>query len=341
MEKSSQHLRKTIVIEKSIMKYIPILAIFASAFLTGCNKSQKSGQLSIAVIPKGTTHIYWKSVEAGAKKAAAELGVNLTFIGPPREDDRSQQIDLVTNQALQNDAIVLAPLDAVALRDSVKGVTDKGKPVVIIDSSLADSDGFIASYVATDNREGGRIAARHLSEILAGKGKIAVLRYMQGSASTEQREEGFLEEIKKSPSIEVVSSEQFAGATASQAQDVATNLLTRLASGDGLSIDGLFCSNQTSTYGMLQALRGKNLAGKTKFIGFDCDATFIDALKKGEMHGSILQDPVNMGYLGVKTAVAKLKGEKVEAVIDTGATLITPDNLNEPKVADLIKSQLP
>ena len=229
----------------------------------------------------------------------------------------------------------------MALRDSTKTVAEKGKPVVIIDSGLADSAGFITSYVATDNREGGRIAARRISELLSGKGKVAVLRYMQGSASTDQREEGFLEEIKKSPGIEVVSAEQFSGATASQAQDVATNLLTRLAEGDGLSIQGLFCSNQTNTYGMLQALRGKNLAGKVKFVGFDCDATFIDALKKGEMNGTILQDPVNMGYLGVKTAVAKLKGEKVEAVIDTGATLVTTENMAEPKTAALIKSQLP
>ncbi len=323
------------------MKSTPILALAVAALLCGCNKSgSSSGQTRVAVIPKGTTHIYWKSVEAGAKKAGEELGVEITFIGPQKEDDRSQQIDLVKNQSLQNDAIVLAPLDAVALRDVVKEVSAK-KPVVIIDSSLADSESFIASYVATDNREGGRIAARALAESIGGKGKVAVLRYMQGSASTDQREEGFLEEIKKFPDITVASAEQYAGATASQAQDTATNLLTRLAEGDALSVQGIFCSNQTSTYGMLQALRGKNLAGKVKFVGFDCDATFIDALKKGEMQGSVLQDPLNMGYLGVKTAVAKLKGETVEAVIDTGATLITPQNLEEPKIAELIKTQLP
>lgn len=324
------------------MKSTPILALAMAALLCGgCNnKSAGTGKTRVAVIPKGTTHIYWKSVEAGAKKAADELGVEVTFIGPQKEDDRSQQIDLVKNQSLQNDAIVLAPLDAVALRDVVKEVSEK-KPVVIIDSSLADSEGFIASYVATDNREGGRIAARALSEALGGKGKVTVMRYMQGSASTEQREEGFFEEIKKSPGIEVVSSEQYAGATASQAQDTATNLLTRLAEGDGLSVQGIFTSNQTSTYGMLQALRGKNLAGNVKLVGFDCDATFIDALKKGEMQGSVLQDPLNMGYLSVKTAVAKLKGEKVEAVVDTGATLITPANLEDPKISALIKTQLP
>lgn len=318
-----------------------IATLAACTLLVSCKKSGEAETLSIAVIPKGATHIYWKSVEAGAKKAAAELGVEMTFVAPQREDDRSQQIDLVTNQALQSDAIVLAPLDAVALRDAAKSVADSGKPIVIIDSSLADSTAFITSYVATDNREGGRIAARKVTELLAGKGKVAVLRYMQGSASTEQREAGFLEEIAKTPGIEVVSSEQFSGATASQAQDVATNILTRLASGDALSIDAIFCSNQTNTYGMLQALRGKNLAGKVKFIGFDCDATFIDALKKGEMDGTVLQDPVNMGYLGVKAAVGKLKGEKTEPVIDTGATLLTPQNLNEPKIAELIKTQIP
>jgi ribose transport system substrate-binding protein len=324
------------------MKPTSIFAFAAALLLAGCNKSASSGsgQLRVAVIPKGTTHIYWKSVEAGAKKAADELGVKMTFVGPQKEDDRSQQIDLVKNQALQNDAIVLAPLDAVALRDVTKEVAAK-KPVVIIDSSLADSDSFIASYVATDNREGGRIAARALAESIGNKGKVAVLRYAQGSASTEQREEGFLEEIKKFPDIQVASSEQYAGATASQAQDTATNLITRLAEGGGLSVQGIFCSNQTSTYGMLQALRGKNLAGKVKFVGFDCDATFIDALKKGEMQGSVLQDPLNMGYMGVKTAVAKLKGEKVEAVVDTGATLITPANLADPKIDALIKTQLP
>ncbi len=324
-------------------KILSLLALPALALLPACNKNSggESSKTRIAVIPKGTTHIYWKSVEAGALKAAKELDVQVTFIGPQREDDRSQQIDLVRNQALQNDAIVLAPLDAVALRDAAKEVADGGKPVVIIDSSLAESESFITSLVATDNTEGGRIAARRIAEVLGGKGRVAVLRYMQGSASTEQREAGFLEEIAKHPEIKVVSSEQFAGATASQAQDTATNLITRLAEGDSLAVDGIFCSNQTSTYGMLQALRAKNLAGKVKFVGFDCDATFLDALKKGEMNGTVLQDPVNMGYLGVKTAVAKLKGETIQPVIDTGATLVTPENLEQESVQTLIKTQLP
>lgn len=323
------------------MKSIPFLALAAVLALSGCNKSADAGKPTVAVIPKGTTHIYWKSVEAGAKKAADELGVKVTFIGPQREDDRSQQIDLVKNQALQNDAIVLAPLDAVALRDVTQEVAGQGKPVVIIDSSLENSAGFITSFVSTDNREGGRIAARALAESLGKKGKVAVMRYMQGSASTDFREQGFLEEIAKFPDIQVTSAEQYAGATASQAQDTATNLLTRLAEGDGLSVQGIFCSNQTSTYGMLQALRGKALAGKVKFVGFDCDATFIDALKKGELQGTVLQDPLNMGYLGVKTAVAKLRGEKVEPVIDTGATLVTAANLEDAKIAALVKTQLP
>lgn len=315
---------------------------FCAAALSSCQKNTASQKTRIAVIPKGTTHIYWKSVEAGAKKAASELGIDVTFIGPQKEDDRTQQIDLVRTQALQHDAIVLAPLDAVALRDVVKETAERDrKPVVIIDSALADSASFITSYVATDNREGGRIAARHLSSILNGKGKVAMLRYMQGSASTLEREEGFLEEIKKSPGIQVVSDNQYGGATASQAQDTAMNLLQSLVTADGLSIQGIYCPNQTTTYGMLQALQGKGFAGKVKFVGFDCDASFLDALKNGQLDGTVLQDPVNMGYLGVKAALAKLKGESPQAVVDTGATLVTPANVSDSKIQALIKTQVP
>ncbi len=324
-----------------IRNFLVITSIAASSALFSCKPKEGSTSTRIAVIPKGTTHIYWKSVEAGAKKAADELKIEVTFIGPQKEDDRSQQIDLVTNQSALHDAIVLAPLDATALRDVAKQTAEKGKPVVIIDSGLNDSASFITSFVATDNREGGRIAARRLAETLGGQGKVAMLRYMQGSASTMEREEGFLEEIKKTPGIQVVSENQYGGATASQAQDAATSLLQSLTVAEGLSVQGIYCPNQTTTYGMLQALQGKSLAGKVKFVGFDCDASFLDALKKGEMHGTVLQDPVNMGYLGVKTAYAKLKGEAVTPLIDTGATLITPENIADPTIQALIKTQVP
>lgn len=324
-----------------IRNFLVIASIAASSALFSCKPKEGSTSTRIAVIPKGTTHIYWKSVEAGAKKAADELKIEVTFIGPQKEDDRSQQIDLVTNQSALHDAIVLAPLDATALRDVAKQTAEKGKPVVIIDSGLNDSASFITSFVATDNREGGRIAARRLAETLGGQGKVAMLRYMQGSASTMEREEGFLEEIKKTPGIQVVSENQYGGATASQAQDAATSLLQSLTVAEGLSVQGIYCPNQTTTYGMLQALQGKSLAGKVKFVGFDCDASFLDALKKGEMHGTVLQDPVNMGYLGVKTAYAKLKGEAVTPLIDTGATLVTPENIADPTIQALIKTQVP
>ena len=324
-----------------LRSFLLVSLLSATAAITGCKPSASSASIKIAVIPKGTTHIYWKSVEAGAKKAAAELNIDVTFIGPQKEDDRSQQIDLVTNQSALCDAIVLAPLDATALRDVAKQTADKGKPVVIIDSGLTDSASFITSFVATDNREGGRIAARQMAKLLQGNGKVAMLRYMQGSASTMEREEGFLEEIKKTPGITISSENQYGGATASQAQDTATTLLQSLASAEGLSVQAIYCPNQTTTYGMLQALQGKGLAGKVKFVGFDCDASFLEALKKGEMHGTVLQDPVNMGYLGVKTAYAKLKGEPVTAIIDTGATLVTADNLSDPKIDALIKTQVP
>lgn len=318
-----------------------ITVAIAAVCFTACKEAGKGSKLRIAVIPKGNTHIYWKSVEAGAMKAAKEINADVTFIGPQKEDDRNQQIDLVNTQALQNDAIVLAPLDAVALRDSAKQVADSGKPVIIIDSALNDSSSFVTSVVSTDNREGGRLAARQLAKALNGTGSVAMMRYMQGSASTQEREDGFLEEIKKSPGIKIETENQYAGATASQAQETAMNLLQKLSTADGsLIVQGIYCPNQTTTYGMLQALISKNLAGKVKFVGFDCDTTFIEALKNNSMQGIVLQDPVNMGYLSVKAAAEKLQGGTPKANVDTGATTVTPENLNEEKIQALINTQL-
>ena len=213
-----------------------------------------AGRLNIAVIPKGTTHVFWKTVEAGARKAGEELGVGITWVGPTKEDDRAQQIQVVETQVLNRmDGIVLAPLDAQALRRPVEEAVAKGVPVVIFDSALHDSEGLIVSFVATDNFQGGRIAGRRLGEMLGGKGKVILLRYMEGSASTHNREEGFLAAIGEFPDIEIASSEQYGGATTAEAQQAGENLLLRFKEGDALAIDGIFCPNESTTYGMLQA----------------------------------------------------------------------------------------
>src|SRR5436309_8386576 len=197
---------------------------------------------TIAVIPKGTTHEFWKAINAGAVKAQQELnghGCKLDIIwkGPLREDDREQQLQVVENFTTRHvSAIVLAPLDSQALVRPVHRAIQAKVPVVIMDSDLK-SDRYV-SFVATDNYKGGQLAGEEMGRLLGGKGKVILLRYAVGSASTEARETGFLEVLKtKYPQIQIISSDQHAGATRETGYQVSQNLLNRF----GREVNGICC----------------------------------------------------------------------------------------------------
>lgn len=285
------------------------------------------GKLRIAVIPKGTTHEFWKAIHAGAEDAGKELGVEIIWKGPIKEDDKDGQIKVVESFIDEKvSGIVLAPLDDTALRAPVEAATDAGIPVVIIDSDVKTEK--YASFVATDNKKGGQMGGEHLAQLLGGKGRVIMLRYQTGSASTMNREAGFLEAMKANPGITVASDEQQGGATTESAMAASENLIGRFKKPDGsLSIDGIFCPNESTTFGMLRALQDSGLAGKVKFVGFDSSAKLVDGMKAGQVMGLVLQNPYKMGYEGVKTIVAAIKGGKVEKRIDTGVAVITPENM--------------
>jgi len=300
----------------------------------GAGSTGAGGQtLRIAVIPKGTTHVFWKSVEAGAQKAGADLGVKIIWKGPLKENDRENQIKIV--QQFVSDGvsgIVLAPLDDTALQGPVKSAMEKGIPVVIIDSALKGEAGKdFVSFVATNNRKAGAIGGEELAKLMGAKGKAVLLRYTVGSASTDEREAGFLEVMAKNPDITMLVKDRYGGATVGESQKEAMNLLDKIK-----AADGIFCPNESSTFGMLLALRQNNLAGKIKFVGFDATPLLVDALKKSEVEALVAQNPTRMGYEGVKTLIAHLKGEKVAATVDTGVELITRGNLSTPAIQKLL-----
>jgi ribose transport system substrate-binding protein len=293
-------------------------------------------KLKIAVIPKGTTHIFWKSVEAGAQAAGKELGVEIIWKGPLKENDRAQQISIVEQFVQEGvSGIVLAPLDNTALQRPVATAVSKQIPVVIFDSALKGEAGKdFVSFVATDNKKGGMLGGEYLAKLLNGKGKIVLLRYQVGSASTEEREEGFVQAIGKNPGLTLTVNNRHAGATAGEAKTAAMNILDKLK-----EADGVFAPNESSTFGMLLALRQSNLAGKIKFVGFDTSPPLIEALQKGEIDALVAQDPTKMGYEGVKTLVAHIKGKQVPKTVDTGVRLITRENLNSPDIKKLLGPQ--
>jgi len=330
--------RKSVHITRDgrIVAVVALCAALAAA--ASCSHSRTGKAYSIGVVPKGTTHEFWKSIHAGAIKAVRELEgrgvkVNVTWKGPLREDDREQQVQVIEGFLSQGmDGIVLAPLDERALVRPVEEAKRAGIPTVIIDSDLASDQ--IVSFVATDNLKGGELAADQIGQLLGSKGRVLLLRYQEGSASTTFRENGFLQRMKSShPGIQVISSDQYAGPTRDTAKRAAENLLNRF----GSNLQGIFCVNESSTAGTLLALQDIDRAGKIAFIGFDSSQPFIEALRNGQLQGLVVQNPLNMGYLGVMTMVDHLQGKQVQRRIDTGVWMITKDNIDTPQSQDLLK----
>jgi ribose transport system substrate-binding protein len=312
-----------------------LLAIAASPLATqlvGCKRGPKTTKL--AVIPKGTTHEFWKAVHAGALKAGAEEHVEIVWNGPLKEDDLKEQIDIVQSFAAQGVAgIVLAPLSDQALLSPVKSAKQGGIPTVIFDSDLQGSEHV--SFVATDNFAAGKMAGEAMAKLLESGGDVIVLRYQEGSASTSNREAGFLEAMKAHPTIKIASESQHGGATVESAHKTAENLLSA-----NKNVRGIFCPNESTTFGMLLALQQAGLAGKVRFIGFDASEKLVQAVRDGAIDALVLQDPFKIGYLAVKTMARHLRGEKVDARVDTGATLATKTSLETPAVKALLSPDL-
>lgn len=324
------------------LKTILLLAFIIGIFPSGCKKEDpnENKRLTIAVIPKGTIHEFWKSVHAGADMAGQELGVDILWKGPLKEDDREAQISVVENIITRGvDGIVLAPLDDAALRRPVDEAMRIGIPVVIFDSGL-QGDNYI-SYVATDNFKAGQLAGQYMAKLLDGKGNVAVLRYSEGSDSTTKREDGFLDAIAAFEGIKVTTSNQYAGVTTESALQAAENLLSRFGATEGnLRIDGIFCSTEPTALGILRALQNAGYSGKVKFVGFDSSDTMIAALRAGELSGFVVQNPIRIGYLGTKTLVSHIRGEQVPRRIDTGSTLVTIENIDEAEIYTLLNPDL-
>ena len=319
---------------------LALLALAAACSTTPREAVSRTKAYRIAVIPQGATHEFWKSIHAGAIKAAEDLkaqGIEVTLIwkAPLREDDREQQVQVVEGFLAQGiSGIVLAPFDRRALVRPVEEAKRAGIPTVVLDSGL-DSD-QVVSFLASNNHHGGELAAEHMAKLLNGKGKVLLLRYQEGVASTEAREQGFVDRIRTYPGIELISSDQYAGGTRDTAKTAAENLLNRY----GNQIQGIFTPNESSTSGTLLALEDLKKARKITFIGFDTSDAFIAAMRAGTLHGIVVQNPFRMGELGVRTMVDHLQGKPVEKKVDTGVQLISSETLDAAEWQQLLHPPL-
>lgn len=302
---------------------------------TGTKEGVTSATYKIAVIPKGTTHEFWKSVHFGAEEAAKELGnVEILWKGPLQENDREGQIAVVQDFITKKvSGICLAPLDSQALVPSVSQSKEAGIPVVIFDSGL-DDETNIVSYVATDNRNGGVLAAKQMGAALGGKGSVIMLRYNAGSESTHQREDGFIEALKMDfPEIKILSSDEYAGTTPESSLEKAVQVLTKHKD----EVTGIFAVCEPNAAGVLKALKELGLVGKVKFIAFDPNQELVAGLSDDSVHGIVLQDPVKMGYLAVQSIVKQLKAEAdIKKRVPTGEYVATPENRDTDEMKKLL-----
>jgi ribose transport system substrate-binding protein len=336
--------------------WIGLLAAFCLG-MVGCTTGPATQyKYRIAVIPKGMTHEFWQSIERGARRAAADLkeqqglAVEVIWQGPAKESDSQEQIQIIDRQlAAGVNGIVLAPQHSEQMVPPVERAVAKGVPVVIIDSGLAKED-MIVKYIATDNYNGGRLAAKRLLDLLTAEGKtqpkLILFRYQVGSESTEKREKGFEDYIAKQEEdgkikVSWLSKDKYADATIDSAQKEAAPLLNNLRD---KGIDGIFAPNESSTSGMLNAMRSLKLNKQVRLVGFDSSAPLLDALRDGEVDGLVIQDPYRMGYLGVWTMVHHLEGYDVtpegKKVQSTGEYVVTRGNLDAPETREKFDKDL-
>ncbi len=326
-------------IVRSLLSRRAFTALAGAAVLAAMNPAASVAQdVTIPIIVKDTTSFYWQIVLAGARAAGKDLGVNVPELGAQSESDINGQISILENAVAGGPAaVVISPTEFKALGKPVDEAA-KSVPIIGIDSG-ADSKAF-TSFLTTDNVQGGRIAADGLAAAIkatTGKeeGDIAIITSLPGVGSLDQRREGFLDQIKtKYPGLNVVA-DKYADGQATTGLNMMTDLITA-----NPNLVGVFASNLIMVQGVGQAIAENKLGDKIKVIGFDSDEKTVGFLKEGVLAGLVVQDPYRMGYDGVKTALAVSKGEKVETFVDTGANLVTKENMADPKIDALLNPKI-
>jgi ribose transport system substrate-binding protein len=307
----------------------PVYVALLCCLLIPAVSCRRSSSVVVGVVPKGANHIFWQTVHAGAIKASQEFGFEVEWNAPTLEIDSSRQIEIVESMVNRRLAgIAVAPVDRQALVGVVERAGQAGIPVVIFDSGIDTAKRI--SYVATNNVEGGRMAARRLGQVLGGKGKVGIIGFMPGSGATMEREEGFQDEMKKLyPGVELLGV-QFGMADRAKAMAATENVLTAHP-----DLAGLFADNESSSSGAVQALKSRN-ARQVTMVAFDASEQLVADLRGGAIDSIVVQNPFRMGYESARIIGLKLRGETPAAHIDSGAALITREDLAKADVQALL-----
>ena len=320
----------TLVCLEVRMRRIVLAAALLAALLGGCQRQKKR---LIAVVPKANAHLFWVSVQAGAMAAGKEFNVDIEWNGPATETDYTRQIQILDSYiSRQVDGICVAASERKALSGVLDRAAAAGIPVIVFDSGV-DAGNYV-SFVATDNVEAGRMGARAMAKILNGRGKVANLMHMPGSFSTMDREKGFEEVIgKEFPGIHIVA-RQYGMSDRGKSMAAAENMLTAHP-----GLDGIFCSTEPSSTGAALAIKGRELVGKVKLVGFDASDMMVEDLKNGTMQAMVVQDPFGLAREAMRLMVEKLDGRPVPKRVDLNARVVWKEDLEKPDVMRLLRPE--
>jgi len=292
------------------------------------------GNARIVVIVKATTSQYWATVFDGADAAAKMLGVQLSKLGAQAETDVAGEVSITENAiASKPTALVIAATNAQALAQPIESATAAGIPVIVIDSD-ANTKKYV-TFLATNNVTGGEKAADELATCVTARtgkaaGDVAYLTALAGAQSLNDRDKGFVEELKKYPDLKIVEHRTGNNDPARALSD-SEDILTRHP-----NLVGLFADNELEGDGAGRAIQEKNLGPKICAVAFDTSDQEIAFIRNGNLDGLIVQNPFMMGYAGVWYGLAASKGVVFPHYVDSGVHVVTKANIDSPAMVGLL-----
>ncbi len=280
----------------------------------------------VPVVSKGFQHQFWQAVELGAENMAAELNMDINFIGPESESQVAKQIEMLQAEINKGPAAVcFAALDSQAANPLLEDLDANGIPVIGFDSGV-DSD-IPLGTAATDNIAAAALAADKMAELIGGAGQVGVIVHDQTSRTGIDRRDGFINRMTEMyPDIEIIGP-QYGGGDHLKSTDLAKAMIQA-----NPEIKGFFGANEGSAIGVVNAVNELDIAGQLVVIGYDSGKAQIDAINSGLMAGAITQNPIGIGAECVKAAAMAIQGMEVPVNIDTGFYWYDASNMDNEEI---------
>lgn len=296
---------------------------------TGANSVESLKGKTISFIPGVSGDSFYISMECGVRSEADKYGLKVDMQAP-QQFDPSLQTPIVNAAVAKSPvALLVAPTDANALVSPLTQAKADGVTIGLVDTTLAN-DSLAVTSVSTDNAAGGAAAADALAKLIGDEGKVLLIAFKAGASTSDARQKGFEEQIKKHPNVKYVGAQINDNDPAKAASIVSATLAAHP------DLKGIFATNQFAAEGAATGLRNAGAQGKVQIVGFDAGAVQVDQLKQGTVQALIAQKPSEIGVQAVKNVVASLTGGKVEKSVGTDTVTVTKDNIGTPEIEGML-----